>query len=80
MSNLKTKNIINKTIIYVILIAMVVIMMVPFVWMLLTAVKTNQEAISVSPFYFFPQHGWHIEKVQFTLALQAWPFAHVWLH
>ena len=67
MSNLKTKNIINKTIIYVILIAMVVIMMVPFVWMLLTAVKTNQEAISVSPFYFFPQHGWHIEN-----------FANVW--
>jgi multiple sugar transport system permease protein len=52
----------TKTIIYIILVIMSIIMLVPFVWMILTAVKTNQEAISVSPFYFFPQNGWHWEN------------------
>lgn len=38
---------------------MSLIMIIPFAWMILTAVKTNQEAISVSPFYIFPHSGWH---------------------
>lgn len=38
------------------------VMLVPFVWMILTALKTNQEAISVDPFYIFPQNGWHWEN------------------
>ena len=38
---------------------MAVVMIIPFAWMILTALKTNQEAISVSPFYIFPHHGWH---------------------
>ncbi len=49
----------NKLIIYIILVLMAIIMLIPFAWMLLTALKTNQEAISVSPFYIFPQSGWH---------------------
>ena len=49
----------NKIIMYVVLVIMAFIMIVPFAWMILTAVKTNQEAISVSPFYIFPQSGWH---------------------
>ena len=53
---------INKGIMYVILILMAFIMLVPFAWMILTAVKTNQEAISVNPFYFFPHSGWHWEN------------------
>lgn len=53
---------INRTIIYIILIVMAFIMLVPFVWMILTAVKTNQESISVNPFYIFPAHGWHWEN------------------
>ena len=52
----------NKTIMYVVLIIMAFIMIVPFAWMILTALKTNQEAISVSPFYIFPQNGWHWEN------------------
>lgn len=51
--------VIRKTVIYVILAVMAVIMIIPFAWMILTALKTNQEAISVSPFYIFPHHGWH---------------------
>ena len=57
----------NKIIIYVILTIMAFIMIVPFAWMILTALKTNQEAISVSPFYIFPHNGWHWEN-----------FAQVW--
>lgn len=52
----------NLTIIYVILVIMAIIMLVPFVWMILTALKTNQESISVNPFYIFPQSGWHWEN------------------
>ena len=57
----------NKVIMYVVLTVMAFIMLVPFAWMILTAVKTNQEAISVDPFYIFPHSGWHWEN-----------FAEVW--
>ena len=52
----------NKVIMYVVLTVMAFIMLVPFAWMILTAVKTNQEAISVDPFYIFPHNGWHWEN------------------
>lgn len=54
--------IIRKAIIYIILAVMAVIMIIPFAWMILTALKTNQEAISVSPFYILPHSGWHWEN------------------
>ena len=53
---------IHKTLIYVVLWIMAFIMIVPFAWMILTAVKTNQEAISVDPFYIFPHGTWHWEN------------------
>lgn len=55
---MQTRAALNKTIMYVILIVMAFIMLVPFAWMILTALKTNQEAISVDPFYIFPASGW----------------------
>lgn len=58
MESASKRDKINKTIVYIILIIMSFIMLVPFAWMILTALKTNQEAISVSPFYIFPQSGW----------------------
>jgi multiple sugar transport system permease protein len=58
MQGMEAKRRMNTIIIYVILIIMAFIMIVPFAWMVLTALKTNQEAISVSPFYIFPQTGW----------------------
>ncbi len=61
MESASTKDKIRKTIVYVILIIMAFIMLVPFAWMILTALKTNQEAISVDPFYIFPHNGWHWE-------------------
>ena len=51
----------SKITMYVILTIMAFIMLVPFAWMILTALKTNQEAISVDPFYIFPANGWHWE-------------------
>lgn len=47
---------------YIVLTIMAIIMVVPFAWMILTALKTNQEAISVDPFYIFPQNGLHWEN------------------
>ncbi|MBQ9027363.1 MAG: carbohydrate ABC transporter permease [Lachnospiraceae bacterium] len=61
MESAHTKDTIRRTIVYVILIIMAFIMLVPFAWMILTALKTNQEAISVDPFYILPHNGWHWE-------------------
>lgn len=55
----QTRATVNKLIIYAILFIMAFIMLVPFAWMILTALKTNQESVSVDPFYIFPQNGWH---------------------
>ena len=52
----------NLVITHVVLIIMAFIMLVPFAWMILTALKTNQESISVQPFYIFPHNGWHWEN------------------
>jgi multiple sugar transport system permease protein len=52
----------SKITMYVVLILFSFIMIVPFAWMILTALKTNQEAISVDPFYIFPANGWHWEN------------------
>ncbi len=61
-SSISTRYRVNKIITYTILIIFAIIMLVPFVWMILTALKTNQEAISVDPFYILPAHGWHFEN------------------
>ena len=60
--SMKAANHFNKVIIYFILVVFSFVMLLPFVWMILTAVKTNQESISVSPFYILPQNGWHWEN------------------
>lgn len=52
----------TRIVIHIILIIVAFIMLIPFAWMILTALKTNQEAISVNPFYIFPAHGWHWEN------------------
>ena len=63
---------ISKAVIYFILILFTFIMIVPFAWMILTALKTNQEAISVDPFYIFPASGWHWEN--FVKVWQSYNF------
>ena len=61
-SSISTRYTVNKIITYTVLIIFAIIMLVPFVWMILTAIKTNQEAISVDPFYILPHNGWHFEN------------------
>ena len=58
----QTKDKIRRAFKNIFLIIMSFIMIVPFAWMILTALKTNQEAISVNPFYIFPHNGWHWEN------------------
>ncbi len=64
MKSMHAKDQSVRVLIHVILIFFVIIMIVPFVWMILTALKTNQEAISVKPFYILPANGWHWENFQ----------------
>ncbi len=52
----------NRILKHTFLIIMSFIMIVPFAWMILTALKTNQESVSVNPFYIFPANGWHWEN------------------
>ncbi len=52
----------NSTVIHVFLILGAIAMLIPFVWMVLTAFKTKSQAISVDPFYIFPAGKWHFEN------------------
>ncbi len=62
MESYEAKQRLNKALTHVVLIIMSFIMLVPFAWMILTALKTNQESISVNPFYILPHNGWHWEN------------------
>jgi multiple sugar transport system permease protein len=63
MTDSAEKNaVIKRVLTHVILLIVAFIMIVPFAWMILTALKTNQESISVNPFYIFPHNGWHWEN------------------
>ena len=46
----------NKTLIYIVLVIMSFVMLVPFVWMILTAFKTVGESTQMDPFVIFPSH------------------------
>jgi len=56
---------------------MTVIMVVPFVWMVLTAFKTNAEATSVDPFVIFPD-TWQTEA--FTAVFQNMDFVRLYVN
>lgn len=55
------KSVINKVIIYIVLIIFAFIMIVPFVWMVLTAFKTTAETMQVDPFVLVPK-VWQVEN------------------
>ena len=59
----------SKSIIYFVLILFAVVMIVPFVWMFLTAFKTMPEATATNPMVIFPSQ-WLIENFQFVLQTQ----------
>ena len=49
MESYEAKQRMNTILTHIVLIIMSFIMLVPFAWMILTALKTNQESISVNP-------------------------------
>lgn len=73
MENLETvkKSIPLKTIVYSILIFGSFWMLLPFIWMLLTSLKTLQESIAVPPTWFPEKFQWANYKRALTIA----PFA-----
>jgi len=52
---MKKKKILSHTLIHVLLILGAIIMIFPFVWMLLTSLKTVTESTSMNPYIFFPK-------------------------
>ena len=55
MDSMKTKQTAINVLIQVIMILVSITMLVPFLWMILTAFKTVTEATSVNPFVIFPR-------------------------
>jgi len=50
----------SKYVVMIILIIGAVIMLIPFIWMILTAFKTKTEATSINPFVIFPSE-WRLD-------------------
>lgn len=65
------KNVVTETLIFWFLIIMAFLMIVPFVWMFLTAFKTVAETMQVDPFVLVPAK-WQVEN--FTKVIQAMDF------
>lgn len=65
------KGLIGKIVIYVILIMIAITMLVPFVWMFLTAFKTTAETMQVDPFVYVPA-VWQVEN--FSKVVKAMDF------
>lgn len=61
MNSISKKNKYSKLIIHLFLIVGVIIMILPFVWMVLTSFKTVSESTSMNPFIIFPKE-WKIEN------------------
>ena len=54
MQSMETKRKIERVVVHVVLIFFSIIMLIPFVWMLLTAFKSVSEATQIDPFVIFP--------------------------
>lgn len=60
-SSMETRDKIRTVIVHVILIIASITMLVPFLWMILTAFKTTTEATQVNPFVIFPS-SWKFDS------------------
>ena len=67
----------NTTIIHIVLILLSATMLIPFIWMILTAFKTQTEAASINPFIIFPS-VWHWEN--FTAVISTYNFPTLYLN
>ena len=62
----------NKVIIHVVLIILSATMLIPFIWMFLTAFKTQTEAASINPFIIFPS-VWQISNFATVISKYNFP-------
>jgi len=60
------KEMISKIVIHTVLIMISITMLVPFLWMILTAFKTNAETVQVDPFVIFPA-VWRTEAFEIVM-------------
>ena len=74
----KAKKRLNSAIIHTVLIVGAIAMLLPFVWMILTAFKTKSQAISIDPFYIFPPGEWHWEN--FTEVWNSYNFLTLYIN
>lgn len=68
---MKKNDKILKTVKHVVLILGAVIMLISFAWMILTAFKTNSEAMQINPFVIFP-FEWRTDA--FTTVMEKMDF------
>lgn len=68
---MKSKPIMSKVTVHIVLILVAVVMILPFAWMLLTSFKTQTEATSLNPFVIFPSS---LALDNFTAVLARYDF------
>ena len=56
MKSMKKNAILTKVIIYIILIIMAALMIIPFIWMLSAAIKSDREVFRINPFVLIPEN------------------------
>lgn len=74
---IETRAKINQAVIHIVLILVSITMLVPFLWMVLTAFKTMTEATSVNPFVIFPKN-WLTDS--FTTVIRNMDFPILYLN
>lgn len=77
LSSIKTRERINNIIIYTVLIALSITMLVPFLWMVLTAFKTVGESTQVDPFVIFPS-TWRMTN--FETVIKSMDFVRLYIN
>ncbi|MDO5417271.1 MAG: carbohydrate ABC transporter permease [Lachnospiraceae bacterium] len=77
MESMEKKQKLTAALIHVLLILVSITMLVPFVWMALTAFKTITESTSVDPFVIFPS-SWKVEN--FTEVINNMSFAKLYFN
>lgn len=73
---MKRKKVYQKLIIHAILLFGAIIMILPFVWMCLTSVKTLSESVQIPPILFAKDPQWH----HFTDVLHKLPFVSFYIN
>ena len=75
MESYQAKKNLTQALIHLFLIVFSITMLVPFLWMVLTAFKTQAESTSIDPFVFFPS-SWSFES--FTTVWTSYNFLYLY--